>query len=66
MNRDVGSGGYAVKRAAYEANGYALTRQIAELAPEEWTLPLLEERQRRLARRAARVWRVDFAERGDG
>ena len=65
-NRDVGSGGYAVKRAAYEASGYALTRQIAELAPEEWTLPLLEERQRRLARRAARVWRVDFAERGDG
>lgn len=65
-NRDVGNGAYARKRAAYEASGYALSRQIAELAPEEWTLPLLQERQRRLARRAARLWRVDFAERADG
>ena len=65
-NREVGSGAYALKRAAYEASGYALSRQIAELAPAEWTPPLLEERQRRLAERAVRIWRVDFAESADG
>ena len=65
-NREVGSGAYARKRAAYEASAYALSRQIAELAPEEWTLPLLEERQRRLAERAVRIWRVDFAGPADG
>ncbi len=38
----------------------ALTREIADLAPEEWTPPLLEERQRRLAARAVDLWRADF------
>ena len=37
------------------------TAKIADLAPEEWTPALLEERQRRLAARAVRLWRSDFA-----
>ena len=60
-NRAVGAGGYAGKRAAYAASGYALTRRIPELAPERWTPALLDARQRELADRAVRVWRSDFA-----
>ncbi len=60
LNRNVGNAGYPAKRAAYESSGYALTREIAGLAPEEWTPALLEERQRRLAARAVRLWRADF------
>jgi hypothetical protein len=61
LNRDVGSAAYPAKRAAYESSSYALAREVAELAPEEWTPALLEERQRRLAARAVRLWRADFA-----
>ena len=61
LNRNVGNAGYQAKRAAYESSGYALTREVADLAPEEWTPALLEERQRRLAARAVRLWRSDFA-----
>ncbi|MFN8556145.1 MAG: HNH endonuclease family protein [Dehalococcoidia bacterium] len=60
-NRQVGNLGYEEKVAAYRKSGYALTRAIPEMAPEEWTLPLLEKRQRQLADRAVRVWRADFA-----
>ena len=60
-NRDVGNGPYPTKRTAYESSRYALTRAIAEMAPEEWTPALLEERQRRLAERAVQLWRADFA-----
>ena len=61
LNRNVGNAGYRAKRAAYESSGYALTREVADLAPEEWTPVLLEERQRRFAARAVRLWRSDFA-----
>ena len=60
LNRDVGNAAYPAKRAAYESSLYALTREVADLAPEEWTPALLEERQRRLAARAVRLWRADF------
>ena len=64
-NRAVGNAAFAAKRAAYATSSYSLTRQITDLAPEEWTLPLLEERQRQLAARAVHLWRVDFAEQPD-
>lgn len=60
LNRNVGNAAYATKRVAYESSAYALTRAITHLAPEEWTPALLEERQRRLAERAVRLWRSDF------
>ena len=60
-NRSVGSAAYPAKRDAYESSAYAITREIAGLAPEEWSPALLEERQRRLAARAVRLWRADFA-----
>ena len=60
LNREIGNAAYPIKRAAYESSAYALTRAIADMAPEEWTPALLEERQRRLAARAVRLWRADF------
>ena len=61
LNRNVGSAAYPARRDAYESSAYAITREIASLAPDEWSPALLEERQRRLAARAVRLWRADFA-----
>ena len=61
VNREVGNAPYAEKCAAYEGSAYALTREVAEMAPDEWTFALMENRQRLLARRATQVWRSDFA-----
>ena len=60
VNRRLGSASYADKRTAYEQSAYALTRQVAKMAPEEWTFALVEKRQQHLARRAVQVWRSDF------
>ncbi|MFN0071169.1 MAG: HNH endonuclease family protein, partial [Chloroflexota bacterium] len=60
LNRQVGNDVYASKLSKYGTSGYALTRAVPDIAPEEWTQPLLEERQRQLAIRATRVWRADF------
>lgn len=60
-NRNVGSAAYPAKRDAYESSAYAITREIARLAPDEWSPVLLEKRQRQLAARAVRLWRADFA-----
>ena len=61
VNRDIGSAQYSEKRSAYAQSAYALTRQVAEMAPEEWTFVLMERRQQHLAQRAVQVWRSDFA-----
>ena len=61
LNRAVGNGGYERKLAAYDRSRYETTKAISEIAPEEWTLSFLDERQHRLARRAVHLWRSDFA-----
>ena len=61
VNRAIGSASYADKRPAYERSAYALTRQVSEIAPEEWTFAFMEKRQQHMAQRAVRVWRSDFA-----
>ena len=60
VNRDIGTAPYADKRPAYERSAYALTRQVAQMAPEEWTFAFMEKRQQHLAQRAVQVWRSDF------
>lgn len=60
-NREVANAGYDRKRAAYEASNYVVTRQISEIAPEQWTPELLDARQDRLAQRAVHLWRSDLA-----
>ena len=60
-NRRLGNAGYRDKLKVYGRSTYALTRQIPQMAPEEWTPELLNERQSRLAARAVHLWRSDFA-----
>lgn len=60
-NRQVANATYAQKRDAYLASTYSVTRQIPEIAPEEWTPELLDARQNLLAQRAVHLWRSDFA-----
>ena len=60
-NRRLGNAVYSEKLSAYAQSGYTLTRRIPEIAPEQWTPELLDERQRQLAERAAHLWRADFA-----
>ena len=60
-NRTVGNASYIDKCAAYEKSGYALTKQIPKMAPEQWTPELVDERQRQLASRAVHLWKSDFA-----
>lgn len=59
-NRRVGNADFPAKLAEYQRSAYAITREVAVLAPQEWTPALLEERQRRLAARAVHLWRSDF------
>lgn len=60
-NRQVGNANYSEKLKAYQRSAYQLTRDIPKVAPEEWTLELLEKRQREMAKRAVHIWRADFA-----
>ena len=60
-NRRIGNGSYSEKRIAYDGSGYALARQISDMAPEQWSPELVRERQRGLAERAKLIWRSDFA-----
>lgn len=60
-NREIGNKEYGNKLETYMGSRYAMTRAIPEDAPEQWTPELLDARQRRMAERAAHVWRADFA-----
>jgi hypothetical protein len=60
-NRDVGNGGYPAKLEKYRVSTYGLAAKIVQNAPSQWTAELLTDRQKRLAERAAHVWRSDFA-----
>ena len=60
-NRTVGNAAYADKCAAYNKSSYVLTKKIPEIAPEQWTPELVDERQRQLAVRAVHLWKSDFA-----
>ncbi|MCY4233565.1 MAG: HNH endonuclease family protein [Bacteroidetes bacterium] len=61
INRDIGNATYDKKSVAYHKSTYALTREIPEIAPEEWNLALLDKRQREFALKSIRLWRSDFA-----
>ena len=60
-NRRIGNAAYLDKVSAYSGSTYAISRNISQMAPEEWTPELLEARQGRLAARAVHLWRADFA-----
>ena len=60
-NRRVANAEYPAKIIEYAKSRYGLTTRLPVDAPTEWTLPLLEHRQMRLAHRAVHLWRADFA-----
>lgn len=60
LNRDVGNGSYPTKVNAYPQSSYELAKQIPDIAPESWTVELLNKRQSDLAQRAQHLWRSDF------
>ena len=61
LNREVGNKEYSTKLATYRASRYALTAQIPEIAPEQWSEEIVANRQKLLARQASRIWRADLA-----
>ncbi len=61
INRDIGNRPYPQKVGGYQKSQYATARVLAEMAPNEWTLPLINRRQEEMAKRAAHVWRADFS-----
>lgn len=60
LNRQLGNGGFADKVQVYGQSGYALARKLAANPPSEWSPAAVNERQKRLAQRAAHLWRVDY------
>ena len=60
-NKEIGNATYDNKLDAYKNSIYTLTKQIPEIAPEEWTPELVDKRQQQLAKRAVHLWRSDFA-----
>jgi hypothetical protein len=59
-NRQVANADYGLKRVQYEGSSYNLAKDIADEAPETWSDSHIVERQKKLAKRAAHVWRCDF------
>ncbi len=59
VNRDVGRQGYEQKRAAYAKSAFQITRAVAEHY-DEWSEAKINARQKRLAKVASAIWRVDF------
>ena len=60
-NREIGNKKYTDKISAYKDSEYMLTKEIPEIAPEQWTPQLVDKRQSQLAARAVHLWKSDFA-----
>jgi Protein of unknown function DUF262/Protein of unknown function (DUF1524) len=60
LNRACNNGAFAQKLPLYAQSAYAVTQQLANTPPPEWTSAAVNARQAQMARRAAHVWRVDF------
>ena len=57
-NRRAGNRPFEEKRVIYEASCFQLTQECAEC--EEWTPVAIHQRQRRLAKTASAIWRLEF------
>lgn len=59
-NRALGNASYPEKVTEYAKSPYHVTQAFSADAPAEWTVQLIADRQRRMAKRAAHIWRSDF------
>ncbi|HET9114248.1 MAG TPA: hypothetical protein VFN66_10350 [Burkholderiales bacterium] len=48
------------KQPFYAKSSYHLSAALADNGLDEWTPAALDDRQQKLARRAAHIWRSDF------
>jgi len=61
LNRAAGNASYAEKAACYARSEYRLTSLIMEHAPAQWSIDLINARQKIMAQRAAHIWRSVYA-----
>jgi len=61
INRACQNSNFADKRRLYTQSGYHAARTIGKSELADWSPAALGQRQEAMARRAAHVWRVDFA-----
>jgi hypothetical protein len=57
QNREIGNGSFEMKRAAYQASEFEITRRIAQ-ENQEWNAERIAARQRWLAGQASGIWRI--------
>lgn len=60
LNREIGNGSYPEKLAVYAKSQYLLSRSLPELAPDEWSLSLIDQRQQTMSDLAVQIWRCDY------
>lgn len=60
LNKEIGNYSYGSKIPAYSKSRYEITKEISEIAPENWTPGHINDRQKLLAKRAVAIWRSDF------
>lgn len=62
LNREAGNRSFLEKKMIYERSHYRITSELAsDVSSEEWSPATLNLRQTNLARRAAHIWKSDFA-----
>lgn len=61
INRTCQNLPFEAKRQHYESSSYRMVRELIDVADTEWNPAALNQRQIRMANRAAHIWRADFS-----
>lgn len=61
LNRNCRNAAFSEKLELYRDSAYEQTKQLSESGTTEWSPATLMARQRRMAERAAHIWRSDFS-----
>jgi hypothetical protein len=61
INRTCQNLPFEAKRQHYESSSYRTVRELIDVADTEWNPAALNQRQIRMANRAAHIWRADFS-----
>jgi hypothetical protein len=60
INRRLGNATFQEKREGYLESSYVSTQDIAQLSTSEWTPDFLNDRQKRMADIAKKIWRTPY------